>query len=92
MKTVTVTTTWAPKQWDAYAKKCVEFILKYWPGHYKKLLYPDDIIQKINAPNTQYFSLRDNAIHQAFINRHKVDLSAHEVKKCGQVGKIQRMQ
>ena len=65
MKTVTVTTTWAPKQWDAYAKKCVEFILKYWPGHYKKLLYPDDIIQKINAPNTQYFSLRDNAIHQA---------------------------
>jgi len=81
MKTVTVTTTWAPKQWNAYAKNCVESILKYWPKHYKKLLYPDDLTQKIDAPNTQYFSLSDNAIHQAFINRHKVDLSAHEVKK-----------
>lgn len=81
MKTVTVTTTWAPKQWNAYARRCVEGISEYWPTHYKKLLYPDDDTQRVFVENSQYFTLKDNSIHQAFINKHKVDISQHEIKK-----------
>ena len=77
MKTVTVTTTWAPKQWNAYAKRCVESIEQFWPKHYKKLLYPDDQTQRVYVENSEYFTLQDNATHQAFINKHKIDISAH---------------
>lgn len=81
MKTVTITTTWASKQWEPYAKKCVKSIIEKWPSHYKKILYPDDATQHLNGSNTLNLSLADNKCHREFIKRHSVDIKEHVVQK-----------
>ena len=81
MKTVTLTTTWASKQWEPYAKKCVQSIIQNWPAHYKKFFYPDDKSQHYSDPNTQYESLQTNQCHHDFITRHAVDMQEHIIQK-----------
>lgn len=81
MKSVTVTTTWASKQWEAYAQRCVQSIIDNWPSHYKKLFYPDNENQIIEGDNIDYKNLKTNKSHQSFITRHSTDISAHQVQK-----------
>ena len=59
MSSFTVTTTWGSKHWDVYGRRCIESIEKYWPQEVKKIFYPDDLVQSIEAPHTEYYTLKE---------------------------------
>ena len=50
MTSFTVTTTWGSKHWDVYGRRCIESIEKHWPQEVKKIYYPDDVAQSLEAP------------------------------------------
>jgi len=58
MRTFTVTTTWGSPHWNIYAKRCVESISSNWPAEVKKIFYPDDLTQKIEMSNCDYYDLK----------------------------------
>ena len=72
MTSFTVTTTWGSKHWDVYGRRCIESIVKHWPQEVKKIFYPDDLVQSIKAPNTEYYTLKETQPKlQEFIDRNK---------------------
>ena len=72
MTSFTVTTTWGSKHWDVYGRRCIESIVKHWPQEVKKIFYPDDLVQSIEAPNTEYYTLKETQPNlQEFIDRNK---------------------
>ena len=71
MRSFSVTTTWGDQHWDVYAKRCVDSIVTNWPADVKKIFYPDDATQKIDADNCFYYNLKHNQPElQEFIDRN----------------------
>jgi hypothetical protein len=71
MRTFTITTTWGEAHWNVYAKRCVESIAEFWPHDVKKIYYPDNNSQRIDADNTFYYDLKTNQSElQEFIDRN----------------------
>jgi len=72
MSSFSVTTTWGSKHWDYYGRRCVESIIKHWPGEVKKIFYVDDMTQSIQGQNIEYYRLQDTQPKlQEFIDRNK---------------------
>ena len=78
-QTFSVVTTWGDQHWDHHAKRSVQSILSHWPEQVTKFFYPDNLIQQIKAPNTNYFSVvTEQPTFNDFKNRASNDQDVKE--------------
>jgi len=72
MKSLTIVTTWGTKYWPTPVQAGLESTVKNWPGHAKILLYPDDMLQQLKLPRTEYYDLcKEQPVLKEFIERNK---------------------